>query len=435
MEEKHISRKKWVRRFAVIFFAVLLVLTFFSNTIMNYSLPRVATQYIDSQTVSSKVRGTGIIEAGEEKTVTIKESRVIDKVMVSSGTAVKKGDVLITLTNVESEEIQSAKRELENAKSAYDKKILLEEIDQSIVSKAENGGVNYAASRGEIAALSATVKTAQDKLKTAQGALDAYNPEEDEDGTKGQALQNAVATAQKEYDDAVAAHDKYIADINLIDELKSEYEAIKTYEDNLTKLQGQSTGNEIVAEFDGTVLNVYAENGKAVASGEELLTLASNSDGYTLSISVSLRESKKVEIGEKANISNQWYFGDATATVAKIKNDPSNPGKQKIIVFNLTGELNVGDSMSVSVGEKSQEYDYVVPNSAIREDKDGNFILTVKTKSTPLGTRYTARKIPVEILQSDDKNTAISGAIDYGDYVITTSSKMIQSGDLVRLED
>lgn len=435
MEEKHLARKKWVRRFAVIFFTVILLLTFFSNTIMNYSLPRVATQYIDSQTVSSKVRGTGIIEAGEEKVVTIKETRVIDKVMVSSGTAVKKGDVLITLTNVESEEIQTARRELENAKAAYDKRILVEEIDQSTVYKAENGGIDYGTSRVEIAALSANVKAASDKLAAAQSALDGYKAEEDEDGSKGQELQNAVATAQKEYEDAVSAHDKYISNINLIDGLKTEFESIKTLEDNLTKLQSQSTGNEIVAEFDGVVQAVVAENGKTVSAGEELLTMVNNSGGYTLSISVSLRESKKVEVGEEATIANQWYYGDAKATVTKIKNDPTNPGKQKIIVFNLTGELNAGDSMTVTVGQKNQEYDFVVPNSAIREDKDGNFVLIVKTKSTPLGNRYIARKLPVEILQSDDKNTAISGAIEYGEYVITTSSKMIQSGDLVRLED
>ena len=48
MEEKqHIARKKWVKRFAIVFFVVLLLLTFFSNTIMNHSLPQVATQAIE----------------------------------------------------------------------------------------------------------------------------------------------------------------------------------------------------------------------------------------------------------------------------------------------------------------------------------------------------------------------------------------------------
>ena len=36
------GRRDWVKNAIIIFLAVLLVLTFFSNTIMNYSLPEVA---------------------------------------------------------------------------------------------------------------------------------------------------------------------------------------------------------------------------------------------------------------------------------------------------------------------------------------------------------------------------------------------------------
>lgn len=43
MEHKEINRG-WVKNAAIIFLAVLLVLTFFSNTIMNRTLPEVATQ-------------------------------------------------------------------------------------------------------------------------------------------------------------------------------------------------------------------------------------------------------------------------------------------------------------------------------------------------------------------------------------------------------
>ena len=38
------KNREWVKNAAIVFLAVLLVLTFFSNTIMNRSLPEVATQ-------------------------------------------------------------------------------------------------------------------------------------------------------------------------------------------------------------------------------------------------------------------------------------------------------------------------------------------------------------------------------------------------------
>jgi hypothetical protein len=51
MESKPKNRE-WVKNAAIIFLAVLLVLTFFSNTIMNFSLPQVATKQITSGTIS-----------------------------------------------------------------------------------------------------------------------------------------------------------------------------------------------------------------------------------------------------------------------------------------------------------------------------------------------------------------------------------------------
>ena len=61
MNENTTKRREWVKNAAIIFLSVLLVLTFFSNTIMNYSLPEVATQYVQSSSITAKVRGTGTI--------------------------------------------------------------------------------------------------------------------------------------------------------------------------------------------------------------------------------------------------------------------------------------------------------------------------------------------------------------------------------------
>ena len=39
------SRRAWIKNVAIIFLVVLLLLTFFSNTILNYTLPEVSAQY------------------------------------------------------------------------------------------------------------------------------------------------------------------------------------------------------------------------------------------------------------------------------------------------------------------------------------------------------------------------------------------------------
>ena len=63
MEETKPKNRAWVKDAAIVFLVVLLVLTFFSNTIMNHSLPEVATQMVTDGTITAKVRGTGSVTA------------------------------------------------------------------------------------------------------------------------------------------------------------------------------------------------------------------------------------------------------------------------------------------------------------------------------------------------------------------------------------
>ena len=56
MNENVSKRRDWIKNVAIIFLTVMLVLTFFSNTIMNYSLPEVATQYVQRGTITAKIR-------------------------------------------------------------------------------------------------------------------------------------------------------------------------------------------------------------------------------------------------------------------------------------------------------------------------------------------------------------------------------------------
>ena len=62
MEQK-VKKRGWIKNAAIIFLAVMLVLTFFSNTIMNRSLPEAATQVVTSGSIVTKVRGTGTVSA------------------------------------------------------------------------------------------------------------------------------------------------------------------------------------------------------------------------------------------------------------------------------------------------------------------------------------------------------------------------------------
>lgn len=97
--------------------------------------------------------------------------------------------------------------------------------------------------------------------------------------------------------------------------------------------------------------------------------------------------------------------------------------------------MAVGQQLSFSVGDKNANFDVVVPSSAVHTDADGSFVYTVTAKSTPLSTRYTVKKTTVKVLASDEKNTAVSGDVTTGDFVVTTATVPLEAGMQIRIAE
>ena len=89
-------------------------------------------------------------------------------------------------------------------------------------------------------------------------------------------------------------------------------------------------------------------------------------------------------------------------------------------------------AITLSVGERSANFDAVIPNSALRTDTNGTFVLVLTVKHSPLGNRYIATRVDVNVLAQDDTTAAVSG-LSMGDYVITTSSKPLEAGMQVNM--
>ena len=88
-EEKGARKREIIKNIAIIFLSIMLVLTFFSNTIMNFSLPQVSTELVSSGTIKTQVRGQGVVETVDPYNLTVKETRTIKAVHVKEGDEVK----------------------------------------------------------------------------------------------------------------------------------------------------------------------------------------------------------------------------------------------------------------------------------------------------------------------------------------------------------
>ncbi len=155
MENK---RREWVKTAAIIFLTIMLLLTFFSNTIMNYSLPEVSAKYVQSGSLSEQIRGTATVEAAQQYEVKYTgASRVVQAVEVKQGDTVEKGQVLLRFEEGESPDLQQAQSDLEAKQDEYRTKLL-------------DAGVDYSADELSIKNLEEDIS----RLKQSLGGSDDY---------------------------------------------------------------------------------------------------------------------------------------------------------------------------------------------------------------------------------------------------------------------
>ncbi len=662
------KNREWVKNAAIVFLAVLLVLTFFSNTIMNRSLPEVATQDVTDGAIVSKVRGSGTVTANGNNQVKMEKTRIIRAVLVKAGQEVKAGDVLFTLGEGSSEEIEALEEKIRNLQNSYNRtavsgqvytnysydersidnklqawenamdklayyeskvaqaaadtieleqaekrlelaKILKDEAEASYNDELASKQANLDNVKANVEVMKETelnevitdLTEANDeqaeyitytglttevtddtlKINEKQDRINAINEAKNTDIFEKLELERRQAdllplietdpVAKAEYDsnelkldtlrDRIQGTEKEVTDLTkeisdlvddraiaeaaistyttiptdksgliaelearrdllesdeafkeLIDEAieelnavspttyneaKAKYEAAILERDNLLEKtdpmlnydyqaalnacksaedayyaalasldQKQASdwksqaatgvdlnatmqeldvakkklaeltgtdGENITAKVAGTVTSVECNAGDKKMKDDVLCTIEVPDQGYTLSFTATNEQASRLRIGDQATVSNFYWGNEVTATLSSIKTDPKNPQNNKLLTFDLEGNVTSGSQLTISVGSKSANYDLIIPSSAIRSDSNGSFVLKVEAKNSPLGNRYIAKRVPVEVLASDDNNSAVTAELQYGDYVITTSSAPIKNGSMVRL--
>ena len=698
MEVKEKSKKReLIKTIAIVFLAVLLVLTFFSGTIMNYSLPEVATQMVSSGTINAKIRGSGTLAANESYEVNLKQTREVRSVCVKVGDTVEEGTLLFVLGDVESEELRTAQEALENARISYQRKVLelsksysdndltvkslREDLERAIAQRDANqvtdeevtfakgdlaaaktaltqtqavlkelnavqtDSEEYANAKAKVTELETEIKalttavegyeeqlekldngedvTADRKVADAREALDkAYNnwksdwsayedtiqrladhdqvkitisinsdgvytfspsdqvkiegalrqwelltaepsaPGEDDaekpkeavqtqstednkqpaefsnwkkaytalladqedvaakqqtldrlrqdssisEGSASQqrrnirdkldeaesdlaAAERQLRTAQQELDAASGANAQLKEQIRAWEATQRQQEtSITTLEANLAALQEKQTaykaaletvnakqrelettlsgkdidkqlnnlelqsmnieiekqqelvdkytkdsvGAEIKSPVSGVVSAINVSAGKDTTPDQAMAVIDVVDRGYILKIPVTNEQAKQVKVGDTAEVTNYYWGNEITAVLESITSDPSSAGQKKLLVFRVSGDIEAGTNITLSVGQRSAPMDAIVPKSAVREDANGKFVLVVTSRSTPLGNRYTATRADIQVLAEDDTSVAVSGLAS-SDYVITTSSKPLDAGSQVRM--
>lgn len=216
-----------------------------------------------------------------------------------------------------------------------------------------------------------------------------------------------------------------------IDAKKKEVDKMK---EKIEKLKEKSEITEIKSKYNGIVSAVNVKAGEETIPDMPLAVIDIADEGYTVELTVDAEKARKIKKGIEAEVVNNWN-GDITAVLTDIKNDTKAGSKNRILTFSVTGDVTTGTMIDLSIPCGSGNYDTIVPKSAVYKDSKGSFVLMVNSKSSPLGNRYFAERVDVEVLASDEISSAVQGGITSGNYIITTASKPVKPKDQVRMKD
>lgn len=167
------KKKDWVKNAIIIFLVIMLLLTFFSNTITNYTLPTVTTRTATSGTVTSGIRESGNIEAGESYVMKAEMTRKIESVKVEKEQHVNRGDVIFTLQDADSEELKKAQEELDTAELNYYKSLLASDMSADMAASVNaNGLSSFDSYIAKIDKVQTQIEEAQQVVNDAQAQVD-----------------------------------------------------------------------------------------------------------------------------------------------------------------------------------------------------------------------------------------------------------------------
>lgn len=386
-------RKKWIRRAAGIFLFVLVLLTFFSNTIMNATLPQVTVQQIQSGVIQEQVRGSGIVKAEEAHEVIAESTQIVQEKKKKTGDTVEQGEVLFVVQSEQEVDLKQQQEELEQLEIDYIKLVIESGISSEEKKKLEEFGLSEAECMAQ------------------------------------------METAKAEEKDAIQA--KLLKQLDIVKQWKT----INRKRETIKELKENAEGIELLAPVSGILQQVTAEAGETVQAGESMAVILQEGETMEVSFSVTASQAAEVKVGDTAVIVSPRYLQNVTATLKTITGQEviqsteltQTSEDMRLLTFELNGEVTSGEMITLAIEQNQGNYDFVVPLSALQSDKDGKFLLTIQMKTSPLGNRYYTERIPVTVQASDDTQAAVSGALYGSEYVVITSNLPLEGGQQVRL--
>lgn len=434
------SRKKKIVIAFYVFLGFMWLCTVISKAVYASRLPIVSTESIGQKYVEHIVEVDGIVIAGDKIPVTALGGLRVEKLMVQTGDRVEEGDVIFTVdmddlddmmeekqraisrlqvqidTLVYNEELARQKREREEQRAREDYDTIARSQD-TLVGRATN-----------------EVSKIEDKMSEQNGG------ETNEDLLE--ALQQAAyaeADAKGRRDDAIKEAGRRVEDITAPDSQDATLEISRLelagLQEELARFREIKDGEgRIYAKQGGLITDIYINTGGRT-SDSALMLLADDNVPCRFKAVLTQEQKKYVGLNDTISLKLDGSGKEQELIVNYVAESGSASGSYEVYVDLPEGVGMPGLSGTMRHSEQGERHACCVTPGTVYAEGIRNYVYVVKERQGILGKEYYAEQINVKVLDENDSFVAVEGALDSESLIISSSTKEVKNGDVVRLEE
>lgn len=225
---------------------------------------------------------------------------------------------------------------------------------------------------------------------------------------------------------------------NSIAEKEQELQIMQTAFDNMTGNVDEN-GN-VLCPGPGIILSVDVQEGESVTKGMELFQISENTENRSVTFELDQIERTRYKEGDACQVTYNYKAEGGKTTENKFlsciltKIVYSEEEKKYTVsgqIQEAAPELELGEQVRVRLDPAGVNYDNLIPVSAVMENNGVKVVYVLKKKEDKT---YYVKKRNVSIIESNDYLAAIDIELEYGDQIITSTSKSLKDGMQVRTE-
>lgn len=455
------SKKNKIVTAFFIFMGFMWLCTVISKGIYASQLPIVSTESIEQKYVEHIVRVDGIVVAGDKNPLTAPNGLRVDKLMVQVGDRIEEGDVIFTAdmddldtmikekqtavsrlqaqidTILQNEELARQQKELEEQRAREDYDALARRQD-TLVGRAEE----------EYSKIEEKIEEQINAGRENYSEDDEYYYEEDDfgEGYVDEALRDALKQAAYAEADAKWERDNIIRDAgrrvedaampeNVDAALELNRMELARLQEDLSRFSEiRDAGGQIRAGRSGLVTDIYISIGGRTSDSAVML-LADDSVPCRFKAVISQDQKKYVGLNDKVSLKLDGSSREKDLAIDFLSESASIPGSYEAYINLPEGTGMPGLSGTMSRSESGEKHPVCVTPQAVHREGVQSYVYVVKERDGILGKEYYAEQINVRVLDENDNWVAAEGALDSESVIITSSTKEVKNGDVVRLEE